>query len=403
MNRLLLFFFVLISVNTQAQGPQFDFWWYNTNNNMLNGVLTDVESVYYDNTYVYITSSGIPNYYLTGQSVFDASDQDWTFKIPRNPQENTGTKTSIGGGAAGLLIDGSAFFNPFDARSWQNAGNWNQIAYYFEGNDFDATGGHSTPGNIYHHHVDNTELHNFDSTQHSPIVGFAWDGYPVYGPFGYASPNDPQSGITRIKPSYQLRNMTTRATLPNGTVSPGPPINGNYPLGGYGEDWEYVASSGHLDEYNGRICVTPEYPSGTYAYFTTVDINLAPRYPYFIGPYEYYGTIAPGNTGPQGGNVNIPGNATQYTPVITGLDDTVEQVEISLYPNPASDLININTQGNDAYTLEITDMSGRLLTRNILTDNLNQVNIQHLNSGMYLVTLINNSKGIKHINRLVKQ
>lgn len=401
MRKTLLLILSFASFGAFAQGPQMDYWWYNTTGHTVGGILSDVESVYYDNTYVYLKSSGVPNYYQFGQSVFDAIDQDWTFRIPRNPTPAS-NHTNMSGGPVGLLLDGSAFFNPFDARSWQNAGNWNQIAYYFEGSDFDATGGHSTPGNIYHHHVDNTELHDFDSSQHSPIIGFAWDGYPIYGPFGYADPNDPQSDITRIKPSYQLRNMTQRNTLPDGTVSPGPPINSTYPLGGYGEDWEFVDSSGHLDEYNGRNCVTPEYPGGTYAYFCTVDENLDPRYPYFIGPYEYYGVIANGNTGPNGGNVTIPGNATQYTPVVTGLDAT-EETDIQVYPNPARDIININTNGNDIYTLDIIDMHGRLVSRNIITSTLTQMDISHLSDGMYMVSLTNNLMGTKYINRLVKQ
>jgi hypothetical protein len=38
-----------------------------------------------------------------------------------------------------------------------------------------------------------------------------------------------------------------------------------------------------LDELNGRWCVTPEYPGGTYAYFTTIDANGRPVYPYNMG------------------------------------------------------------------------------------------------------------------------
>lgn len=43
-----------------------------------------------------------------------------------------------------------------------------------------------------------------------------------------------------------------------------------------------------MDEYNGRWCVTPEFPSGTYAYFVATDSSGDPAYPFVIGPY-YYG------------------------------------------------------------------------------------------------------------------
>ena len=48
-----------------------------------------------------------------------------------------------------------------------------------------------------------------------------------------------------------------------------------------------------LDENNGRFCITPEYPNGTYAYFATFDSTAAsdgifknfkrPTFPYLIG------------------------------------------------------------------------------------------------------------------------
>jgi hypothetical protein len=60
------------------------------------------------------------------------------------------------------------------------------------------------------------------------------------------------------------------------------------PNGQYIEDFVFVEGSGTLDASNGRFCVTPEYPGGTYAYFVTVDSTNHPVYPYVIGP-TYYG------------------------------------------------------------------------------------------------------------------
>jgi hypothetical protein len=63
-----------------------------------------------------------------------------------------------------------------------------------------------------------------------------------------------------------------------------------YPLGVFIEDYSFTAS-GDLDQHNGRYCVTPDYPNGTYAYFITLDSSLEPVYPYIIGN-TYYGTPA---------------------------------------------------------------------------------------------------------------
>ena len=53
--------------------------------------------------------------------------------------------------------------------------------------------------------------------------------------------------------------------------------------GVYIDDYYYESGLGSLDEYNGRYCVTPEYPNGTYAYFMTIDDELEPVFPYVIG------------------------------------------------------------------------------------------------------------------------
>ena len=49
-----------------------------------------------------------------------------------------------------------------------------------------------------------------------------------------------------------------------------------YFLGYFREDYVFTtnADETYLDEHNGRFCITPEYPNGTYAYFCTVDDKL---------------------------------------------------------------------------------------------------------------------------------
>jgi len=142
---------------------------------------------------------------------------------------------------------------------------------------------------------------------HSPLLGWAYDGYPVYGPYGYATATSATSGVRRMVSSYAIRtdNTTTRTSLPawaqayqgmTGALTAteyGPPVSATYPLGRYVEDYDYTAGSGDLDQYNGRFCVTPEFPTGTYAYFVTIDATGAPAFPYYLGP-QYYGTVSGG-------------------------------------------------------------------------------------------------------------
>ena len=134
----------------------------------------------------------------------------------------------------------------------------------------------------------------FDATNsaaHSPIIGYIGDSYPIYGPFGYANANNSASGIKRMKSSYTLRNITDRTSTPfNSSLTSsqyGPAIDSSHPLGSYFEDYQYIPANGDLDAYNGRWCVTPEYPQGTYAYFVSTDSFGNATFPYTIGPYYY--------------------------------------------------------------------------------------------------------------------
>jgi hypothetical protein len=112
------------------------------------------------------------------------------------------------------------------------------------------------------------------STNHSPIIGWAYDGNPIYGPYGLLK----SGSISRMKSGYVLNLADDR-----------PP----FPSGFFVEDYEYlnVDDESVLDEYNGRFCVTPDFPNGTYAYFATIDETSSssfggyrlPVFPYIIG------------------------------------------------------------------------------------------------------------------------
>ena len=118
------------------------------------------------------------------------------------------------------------------------------------------------------------------SSKHSPIIGWAYDGNPIYGPYGY---DRKDGGIVRVMRSgYVLK--TSREN--------GPPVS-LFPLGFFIEDYDFIGN-GDLDRNNGRFCITPDYPQGVYAYFATIDPDRnetsgtfknfrSPKFPYLIG------------------------------------------------------------------------------------------------------------------------
>lgn len=54
----------------------------------------------------------------------------------------------------------------------------------------------------------------FTSDGHSKLIGFAADGYPIYGPFGYLNSSDSESGVVRMRSSYAASG--TAAGRPSG-------------------------------------------------------------------------------------------------------------------------------------------------------------------------------------------
>jgi YHYH protein len=257
------------------------------------------------------------------------------------------TKSTSGGGPIGIFVDGVAMYNNWDAYVYYNGsdqsdgmGNvtsyWYRDAYVNEGTTFDPGNAHQPGSGQYHYHANPPALRyelgdnvNFNATtkiysegtnttKHSPILGWAADGFPIYGPYGYSVSNNASSTVRRMVSGYVIRNgsygtsnltANGRTTIPAwacrlfnvaSNIQSGPAVSTSYPLGRYQEDNDYLGDHGYvqgrdfdLDQYNGRYCVTPDFPTGTYAYFVAIDTNGTPVYPYNVG-MAYFGSPAGG-------------------------------------------------------------------------------------------------------------
>ncbi len=244
----------------------------------------------------------------------------------------------------------------------QGDGIWLRNAYFGEQVTFDPCMAHQPGNGQYHNHVnpiclrfqlgDNVQLQRQTREgaiygekaapwTHSPILGWAFDGYPIYGPYGYSDGTNAKSEVRRLESGFRVRNITARTSLPDWatvlhpTVSQtltaaqyGPAINTEFPLGRYIEDHEHVPSIGDLDVYNGRFAITPEFPDGTYAYYVTIEADGTPAFPYVFSG-QYYGTVS-------GGNVqNVSSAATEYfrNGALTGAASTSPQLSLWLTRN----------------------------------------------------------------------
>lgn len=121
----------------------------------------------------------------------------------------------------------------------------------FEANGFavDSHNAHSQGDGTYHYHGKPEALYNDDNSQASAVIGFAADGFPIFGP--YINDN---SVIRKAASSYQLKS----GDRPTTEGSPGGIYDGSYR-----DDWEFIEGLGDLDECNGMTT------NGMYAYYIT--------------------------------------------------------------------------------------------------------------------------------------
>ena len=189
---------------------------------------------------------------------------------------------------------------------------------------------------------------------HSPIIGWAFDGNPIYGPYGYIDPTDQNSGLRRMRSSYKLKDEVVYDldTNPTPSRTDGPALS-SYPAGIFVNDYEYAFQLGDLDPYNGRFCKTPDFPAGTYAYFITIDESDQglPVFPYIIGP-QFNSVVDTWNLSLSAVQENIPLDVSRFRDPYANVD-----IDIERQPNQESDQFVTEKEG-DVLIFEIEDIDG---------------------------------------------
>jgi hypothetical protein len=185
-------------------------------------------------------------------------------------------------------------------------------------------------------------ISNWDSESHSPVVGWASDGLPIYGPYGYEDPSDSNSSIVAIRSPWVLREANNRQINPGGAHT-----------GVFIEDYKYDATlsgqPGYTGKHNQRYGVTPDSPTQPiYYYVLTVDENLEPAFPYHVG----------------GGTTNVDQWANNYfstAPLRGRISDVLVQEQGALY-DPANTTIAItDSNGNDTATANAVIEDGHIV------------------------------------------
>ena len=157
---------------------------------------------------------------------------------------------------------------------------------------FDEYFAHGFVGTYHYHAITHPLQEDADQTQPpaggaaSPVIGFAPDGFPIYGRWFF----DAAGQLVKAQSGYEVVGGDSRipiATARHGTP-PTPWDIANNPdafesdfgleLGRYEEDW-FFAGTGNLDECNGATDI-----NGDYGYYVTDKYPFAP--PCIFGPRD---------------------------------------------------------------------------------------------------------------------
>ena len=274
------------------------------------GVLTDINEEIYNNdesVNAYsifswtsdeinriLTGNGIPNHEVgtfpnaNNPNTISEQNVSETFTLCPELVSETGEPAGGPAGAIAYAIN-SVKFDPATAGRCnddgecslaQGQGNWSIEALGHETFDFgdDMNHAHVQPTGEYHYHgMPELLIDLLGDEQGMTLVGWASDGFPVYARYGYSDPNDLTSELISLQPSWKLKENPDDGRpdilTALGNTSPNIPI----PMGAFTEDFEYEDGYGDLDECNGRIGVTPEFPGGIYYYMVTDEFPFFSR------------------------------------------------------------------------------------------------------------------------------
>lgn len=200
------------------------------------------------------------------------SEQTNAYRVPLNPVAANRPIPMRRGMNFGVALNGVPF-DPGTAEFWRRdpGSGWRYEALSGKINlGLDQNNAHVQPNGAYHYHgLPKGLMADMSPEKHSPLMGYAADGFPIYGLYGYLDPKDSSKGVKKLQSGWRLKS---------GMRNGGP--GGRYD-GTFVQDWQFVEGAGDLNEANARFTVAPEYPNGTHAYFLTEGFPFIPRL--FVG------------------------------------------------------------------------------------------------------------------------
>ncbi len=83
-------------------------------------------------------------------------------------------------------------------------------------------------------------------------------------------------------------------------------------------------------------------------------------------------------------------NITRWTPTVVHANKLIAN-EFEIYPNPATTLVTVQTNGVSGLTVELSTLNGNLIYKSNIKGTLHQINLSKLSNGVYFVTVKSNN------------
>lgn len=278
-----------------------------------------------------------------------------------------------------------------------------------------------TNGNGYHYHGEMFEhlettqpgITTVTSLPEAFQLGWASDGFPIVYKFG----PDADGNMKELQPSFQLKSGERPG---DGIEAPCGPYTGKYTV-----DYEYVAGLGDLDECNGiaaNISLETALGTETFDYYYVVTSNFPQISRCMVGTVSLDfengadpitgidadgdGYLSQFECNDDNPNINpsaidIPDNGIDEDCDGADLISAVHELDdstISIYPNPTTDVIYIEVEGNLSYSATLFDLKGKLIAK---FKNTSSIDVGQLPTGTYLLEITDLVSGKNVVERII--
>ncbi len=362
-------------------------------------------STSYDATYFYVNSKGIPNHtmmvgiasggwqqqvpipqcYISTFTNKSGNQNAWS--IPLNPEIAATpvpvNKDHFSIGAIAIAANGVAIFNLYTTSG----------ADSYATGQLDKYGGHCGKGDDYHYHTAPLHLISSGQTTANLPIAFGLDGFAVYGGL------EPDGSAMATLDGNHGHYGTNGVYHYHGTAN----ANGSNPLmivnmvGVVTEDAnkqlipQAQASSmrgGNLTPLAGALITSCVANSNNNGYNLSYSLNGVPGY---ATNFSWSGTTYTFNyVSPTGTTTTNYNGFSQCTVPNLGLSDfALNDTNIILYPNPATDILNVKLKNNlaesDVQSISIFGLKGELISKTLHYKPT--IDIKNLSHGTYLVRI----------------